>query len=193
MLNPIPDGILVERLRTGDEAALALIYKQYWKNLFTSAYKLLKDKEVCEDVIQDVFSRLWHRRESLEINTTLQVYLKAATRYEVYRHIREDRGREDLIERLYEHKRATASNPWGDLEHKELLTRIHHVVETLPEKCREVYKLSRENHLSHKEIAGRLNISTKTVENHLTKALKCLKSSLGDILALQILFFWLGK
>jgi len=71
-----------------------------------------------------------------------------------------------------------------NLEYKELVSQVNSVVETLPEKCREVYKLSREEYLTHKQIASRLNISTKTVENHLTKALKHLRTSLGTLFLL---------
>ncbi|MDB5146025.1 MAG: polymerase sigma-70 factor, partial [Mucilaginibacter sp.] len=78
-------------------------------------------------------------------------------------------------------------------EHKELLLQINQVIDTLPEKCREVYKLSREECLSHKEIALQLNISTKTVENHLTKALRQLRGSLGAAFILEALMFLLDK
>ena len=72
--------------------------------------------------------------------------------------------------------------------HKELVQHIENVVATLPEKCRLVYTLSREQKLSHKEIADQLNISPKTVENHITKALKTLKLSLGSFLSLEFIF-----
>ena len=143
-----------------------------------------------EDIIQDVFLDLWNKRESLIINISLKAYLYACTRYKVYEYFRKNKNklRVDLLDDL--NKRLTESTPLTKLMHKELVQHIENVVATLPEKCRLVYTLSREQKLSHKEIADQLNISPKTVENHITKALKTLKLSLGSFLSLEFIF-WL--
>lgn len=94
---------------------------------------------------------------------------------------------DDVLERI--HTPAAYDN----IEYKELTEQVSSVVNTLPDKCREVYKLSREECLSHKEIASQLNISTKTVENHLTKALRQLRTSIGSVFLLQILFLFIKK
>src|SRR5690606_30622305 len=92
-------------------------------------------------------------------------------------------------ERIFEGatSRLLTASPHYTLEYKELISQITSIVETLPDKCKEVYKLSREEQLSHKEIADRLSISTKTVENHLTKALRVLRTSLGQFFALVLI------
>lgn len=92
----------------------------------------------------------------------------ASCRYEVFRQIQTQKVHVSLFDRLEE--RLYAPSTYGSLEHKELLQHINSIVEALPAKCREVYKLSREENLSHKEIAEKLNISVKTVENHMTRA-----------------------
>jgi len=184
------DQLLVQRLNASDTSALSDIYNAYWQPLFLSSYNLLKSKELSEDIIQDVFLDLWNKRESLIINISLKAYLYACTRYKVYEYFRKNKNklRVDLLDDL--NKRLTESTPLTKLMHKELVQHIENVVATLPEKCRLVYTLSREQKLSHKEIADQLNISPKTVENHITKALKTLKLSLGSFLSLEFIF-WL--
>jgi RNA polymerase sigma-70 factor (ECF subfamily) len=182
----ISDAQLIARLRLGDDSALAAIYKKYWQQLYLSAYNILKDKLACEDIIQELFIKLWNNRESLEIQVSLKAYLYASTRYEVYRQVRTGRLTSDVFDTLYDRLQTPAE--YKNIEYKELVAEVSSVVDTLPQKCREVYKLSREEYLSHKQIASKLNISTKTVENHLTKALRQLRTSLGSFFLLQIFF-----
>ncbi|WP_114936840.1 MULTISPECIES: RNA polymerase sigma-70 factor [Mucilaginibacter] len=186
------DTVLISRLKADDEAALTMIYRRYWASLFKAAYNILKDRQACEDIIQELFIKLWDCRAEVQINVSLKAYLYASVRYGVYRQIRtgapvRNEIFDDLIERL--HTPATHNS----IEHKELLLQINQVIDTLPEKCREVYKLSREECLSHKEIALQLNISTKTVENHLTKALRELRGSLSTVFIVEALMFLLDK
>ena len=189
--NILVDLQLLDKLKSGDEDALTLIYKKYWQPLFTSGYNILKDRQACEDIIQELFIRLWNNRHAIEITVSLKAYLYASMRYEVYRQIRAGAVRADIFDDLPE--RLPASAAYGNIEYKELIAQVNTVVNTLPEKCREVYKLSREEYLSHKEIASRLNISTKTVENHLTKALRQLRTSLGTLFLALVSFLLLIK
>ncbi len=178
---------LVMKLKNHDEEAMILLYKNYWKDLYITAFKVLKDKEDCEDIIQDLFIRIWNKREETDIKTSLKSYLLAAVRYEVYRKVRESRKYESIMDDIIE---MVSDQSLSDmLEYKELQSRISRVIDTLPTKCREVYHLSRNELLSHKEISSRLSISTKTVRNHLTKALHYLRISMDQILLVLLLFF----
>lgn len=167
---------LLARLSKGDESALTIIYTHYWKLLFIQAYNVLKDRMVCEDIVQEIFLQLWRRRKSLDITGTLGGYLSAATRYQVFHEIRKMPERDSLFDNLEE---RLSFSPGLPVEEKELHAQIDEIVSRLPEKCRVIYKLSREEYLPHKEIADRLHISTKTVENQLTIALRRLRGSLG--------------
>lgn len=173
----LEDTELMERLRAGDDLALKVIYKKYWNQLYTSAFKMLQDQQACEDIIQDLFINLWNKREQIEIKASLKSYLFASVRYEVYRQVRHGSVREDIFENIQDRLQTTSE--YGNIEHRELLSYINSIVNNLSEKCKVVYKLSREEQLSHKEIATKLDISTKTVENHLNKALRQLRVSLG--------------
>lgn len=167
----------------GDETALTFIYKKYWEQLFLCAYRLLKDKSTCEDIVQDIFLRLWLKRKEITIATSLEGYLFTAVRYRVFLTIR--RGKvhssvfDDLEQRLW-------VNPESDVHiyQKELQERVLSIVASLPDRCQTIYRLSREGHLSNREIAERLSVSIKTVENQITIALKRIRKSLPDLLVL---------
>lgn len=183
------DNILIERLKKNDEFAFTSIYNTYWKLLLASAYNVLKNKELCEDIIQDVFISLWRNRKQIEIKVSLKSYLYACTRYQVYDKIRNNKLKFhiELFDGL--DNRLKNTSPETKLIYKELVAQITDIVNSLPEKCRKVYLLSREQNFSHKEIAKELNISTKTVENHITKALAVLRNSLGSLNSFFLFFF----
>jgi RNA polymerase sigma-70 factor (family 1) len=177
---------LLLRLSGGDESALTQIYILYWKPIFIHAYNVLKDKMVCEDIVQDIFMQLWRKRSTLHITDTLGGYLFAATRYQVFDVIRRSPHKYYLFDNI-EERMYSPSADQATIE-KDLQQHITNEVSKLPEKCRLIYKLSREEYLPHKEIAEKLQISIKTVENQLTIALRRLRLSLRD--GMLLLFFF---
>jgi RNA polymerase sigma-70 factor (family 1) len=177
-MNSQDEKEMLRRLAEGDQGALTLIYQEYWQPLFISAYNIIKDKNACEDIVQEIFLQLWLKRESLQIRESLKGYLLASTRYQVFRYIRKTPARQDLFEQLDE--RLTTPSSEHTLMQKDLNQKIDKIVCDLPEKCQQIYRLSREEYLSHKEIAEKLGISTKTVENQLTIALRRLRISLEE-------------
>ena len=172
---------LLLSLSTGNEEALKFIYQKYWQRLFLSAYNVLKDKEACEDIVQDIMIQLWQKKENLNITSSLSGYLFTATRYQVF-HLIKKSGKKELFENLEE--RFATDAPDIPLYVKDIQQRIGTAVEDLPEKCRNIYKLSREHNLSYKGIAEQLQISPKTVENQITIALKKLREALGDLMSI---------
>lgn len=189
--NKFTDMDLVERLQNNEEVALTIIYKEYWEIMYLAAYNLVKDKSVCEDIVQEVFISLWQRRAKLEIKVSLKSYLYTSTVYKVYDHF--NKNKKMLKGELFgnfENKIET-SNPESKLMHQELVSYLDSIIDSLPTKCKEVYRLSRENMLTNKEIAEQLDISQRTVEGHISKALKILKESLGVAVTIEfILFFY---
>ena len=181
------DKRLLGDLSKGDKKALSLLYETYWKTLFLSSYNLLKNKEQCEEIIQDVFIDLWNKRKELQIKISLKAYLYAWVRYKVFAEFKRKKFENvELFEDL--NHRFQHATPETVMMHAELEAQIEAVVEMLPRKCRKVFKLSRNKQLSHKEISEKLSISPKTVENHITYALKFLKSNLGYLIGLDILY-----
>ncbi len=162
-----------------DKEAFSRIYRRYWNNLFTTAAKALRGKEEAADVVQDVFLSLWNRRKELDIEGSLAAYLQTSVRYKAIHYIEKNITRRDYLDLLTD--TAVNSLPASaeiQLQLKEVQQAIHDAVTRMPPKMQEVYQLSRQEYLSHKEIADRLGISTETVKKHIQHALQLIKIAL---------------
>ncbi|MFD2556649.1 RNA polymerase sigma-70 factor [Sphingobacterium tabacisoli] len=178
---------LLAELRDGSQQALLEIYDRYYDKLFFYASKGLYDKFIVEDLLQDTFSYIWEKRANLVLTHSLSTYLHTIVKYKVFQQIKTSLNRDEGLARFGEHLQQTNElTPHQLLENKEALKFLYFKLDELPEKCKEVFVLSRIDRLSHKEIADKLGISTKTVENHITKAVKILNISAR---VLFILFF----
>ena len=179
--------LLVRRLRAGEVAAFTEIFDAYAERLLVYAVNVLHDRETCEDLVQDILLWLWVNREKLDPDLELEPYLFRAMRNEVIDHIRRGKVKErvfDQIEKRIWMEPVTENQVYQ----RELQDKLKQAIYDLPEKMQQVYLLSREEHLSHKEIAEILSISTKTVENQLATAMKKIRASLGNFLPLVLLF-----
>lgn len=171
------DEQLSQLLKGGNEQALKLILDRYWEPLFKMAIHILDDRFICEDVIQNIFIKIWQNRDSLDFTYSLKAYLFASTRYEIYRQIKLLTKIDEKTAQLME-SRIESYNPHNELEYRQLLENVERIVNALPERCRDIYIMSREEELSHKEIASYLKISVKTVESQITIALRRIRNSL---------------
>ena len=163
-------------VKQGDEHAYAEIFHRYWDTLYAIAYNRLSSKQEAEDIVQEVFASLWKRRFDLDIKS-LQSYLATATKYAVFQSWRKALKQSSLNHRV---QVSNLDGP-GIVEAGFMQEILSKEINRLPEKCRLVFKYSREEGLSNKEIAEEMNISVKMVEAHLTKALKQLKARTGSI------------
>ncbi|WP_437369252.1 RNA polymerase sigma-70 factor [Maribacter litoralis] len=177
------DKLFILQLKQNDRHAFNKLFNTYWQPLYISAFNVLKDKNICEEIVQDIFIGIWKNRKNFEIKVSLEKYLFSCVRYQVFNQFRKNQKnlRTELFENL--DQRCTYENPESEVLYQELVQKVDSIIEELPEKCRMVYKMSREEQLSHKEISSRLNISPKTVENHITKALFVLRTSMGGFLS----------
>jgi len=180
------DEELLHLLQNGDEQALTWLYRRHWEPLFLAAYQVLKDKEACKDLVQELFTEVWQKCNHIQLTGSFKAYLAASIRYKVFRYIRRHPAQEVLFEHLTE--RMQTPSPESELAAKELQAQLNTLVAALPEKCATIYRMSREQHLSYKEIASRLNVSVKTVENQINIALRRLRTglhySIGPLLVL---------
>lgn len=180
------DKELWNLVRVNDRVAFEVLYKRHWSSLLVSAYHVLEDKEVCRDIIQDVFTDLWVRRRTTFIDS-LSPYLKVSVRNRVFKHIRSGYISQKHLDSLDKISYADATEEMVNFQQtKELFEQS---VAELPERCREVFRMSRMENCSVKEIAEKLQISPKTVENQMTKALKHLRAALGETLLVFITVF----
>lgn len=172
---------LLEGLAADDAKAFSEIYDRYWERLFAIAFRRLEDKQEAEDVVHDVFTALWaHRRETAV--ERLEHYLAAATKYAVLARIRNRNKRRDLLQGMPLPSMGEAADE--RLDQRRLLESLHHAVERLPERCRLVFRYSREGGMPVREIARVLHISPKTVEHQLSKALRELRFVMRGITSL---------
>ncbi len=180
----------IRGLQQGDEKALQSIFNQYYKYLLVSAYNIVGDNAKAKDLVQDVFFEIWKKRSQIDIQFSLKAYLRKAVvnrglNY-LKMHQRIDWGDDHFDTQAPD---QTAS-PHTLVETSDLQTVINETINNLPPKCKTIFTLSRFEKIAHKEIAQQLDISTKTIENHITKALKLIRSAVDKYneLGIFILF-----
>lgn len=177
------DDALVRLLQEGNDGAFTEIYSRYWKRLYiVASNKLDHDPELAQELVQDIFLDLWQRRETLEIKGRLSLYLAAAMKYKVIDARLKKKRIRAYAETLAGQLPPGDTSTEGQISFDELKDRLSALVSDLPEKCRLVYKLSKEAGYSQKEIARHLSISEKTVESHLARAIKTLRLGLKNFL-----------
>ncbi len=180
--NQPSEKALLDAIANRNELAFAQFYELNWDSLFMAAFKVLKDEETCKDIVQEVFLSFWNHQNHQEI-ANVQAYLHQSVRYRVLMMLRKSK----ISERHLELMRNQAENTTEILlEYQELNQTVEQSIQSLPAKCQEVFRLSRFEHLSNREIADRLNISVRTVETHIGNALRKLKRSLDSSSGYQL-------
>lgn len=178
------DQELTALLKAGDHVAYTEIYRRYFKLLFKHAFSRLKDEDESKDIVQELFTNLWYKHDSLSPDRNISNYLYTAVRNRIF----------DLISRKNLESRYIAGLPASidtaecitdyNVRESQLRQLIDKEIQALPSKMREVFRLSRVENLSHKEIAEKLELSEQSVRSHIKNALKILRVKLG-------LFAWL--
>lgn len=169
------DQELIDLLNQGNLPAFNEIYSRYSGQMYKFAFSILKDEDECDDVLQNVFTWLWEHRENLKI-TSLKAYLFAAVKFNLAGMIRVSNRRAEILAGVPVLQEAIEED---SLELKELIGLIKSFTEGLPDRAKKIFELSRNQYLTNKEIALRLGISEKTVENQMNISLKKLKAHLG--------------
>jgi RNA polymerase sigma-70 factor (family 1) len=186
----LPDDAILVLFKNNDADAYKEIYLRYWKQVYQVAYKKLQSKELAEELTQNLFVDLWKRRDSLAINN-LSAYLFGSLKFAVINYFKSL-----LVQERYQvHAQASvAENETTDhliLLH-DLSEALNRGIDLLPKKTAEVFRLSRINNYSVKDIAKALNISEKAVEYHITQSLKTMRYHLKEYMVLALLLcFWL--
>lgn len=173
------DRALLERLRSGDQAAYDAIFRAHYPQLVLFAQGLLRDRAAAEDSAQDVMLELWRRRAQLVIHESLRAYLLRATRNRSLNQLRHARVQRNAEPELVGEKAIGATGA-TKLVAAELRDALTAAILELPPGCREVFQLSRSNGLRYAEIASTLGISVKTVESQMGKALRHLRLRLAE-------------
>ena len=182
----LPDVELVALMKANDHIAFNEIYNRYWKFLLQAVYQVSRHRANSLDVCQTVFLWFWENRANIQVTASLKGYLYNAVKFKLANLIRNGKVRETLFDDLEIIDIHTYKS--NELELKQLQDFIHQLVHELPVRCREVFLLSRNKQLSHKEIANRLGISEKTVEDHITRAIGKLRGPLERLVTIFLFF-----
>jgi RNA polymerase sigma-70 factor (ECF subfamily) len=174
----VDDRELLSRIRAGDQAAFAVVFRASYAPLVGMAESLLAGRAVAEEVVQDVMLELWRRRETLTLDESLRAYLFQSVRNRALNHLRHDRVKQVAEPELIRGSQQVQL-PDELLEQEEVENAVRQSVSQLPPRCREVFELSRVHGLKYSEIAKVLGISVKTVETQMGKALRVLRERLA--------------
>lgn len=178
---------LIDLLAAGDGQVFEKVFKAHFKSLHAYACTLLDNEAIAEEMVQQVFYKLWERKEQVLVHTSLKAYLYRAVHNESMNHLKHRKVKSThqtyaMQQQNHQHERNAAEQLAG----KELESKIREALNDLPEQCRTIFQLSRFEELKYREIAEQLSLSVKTVENQMGKALKLMRLKLADFLVLLI-------
>ena len=183
------DGELLSAIKINDSSAYRKLFDRYYKYLLVTAYAYVKDENTSKDLTQDVFFEIWKKRKTLDISN-VKAYLRRAAVNKSLNYLKAQRMNyqdgDDSFDLPFD------TEVQEKLEASQLQKVINTAIENLPDRCRVVFALRRFEELSVKEIAAQLEISPKTVENQLTKALKILRSAVAPYVSGGLISFLLG-
>ena len=182
----LSDEDLLILFQEDSEGVFKEIYNRYWSQLYSAAYRRVKLREVSQEIVQDIFTSLWIHRDELHVKTSLTGYLLTAVKYRVLNHFEKEMIRRNYRNLILNMPDQNPNLTEEAVFYEDLTRRLDQEVAQFSPKCKEVFELSRKSYKSNKEIADLMNISVKTVENHLTKALQILRIQFKEVMILFI-------
>lgn len=182
------DTHLLELIKNGDKRAFDEVFLKHFKSLHAYALAIIKEKDDAEEIVQNVFYKIWTKRSQLKTDGFLKSFLYRSVHNESLNYIKHQKVRTNFNVRYAGNIQQDIGNLNSEIMATELEKNIHAAINELPEKCRNVFQLSRFDQLKYQEIAETLNISIKTVENQMGKALKILRLKVVDLLILVFFF-----
>ncbi len=182
----LTDDLLVKLLRANDDKAFREIYNRYWKKLYHTALAKLHTHQAAEEMVQTVFLSLWERRATAIVEH-LESYLAKAVKYKVINYIHSFLTKEKHLKAISRGAVTEENNSEAQAAVHELSLVINIAIEKLPAKTKTIFKLSREENCSVKEIAQHMNLSEKAVEYHITQSLKLMRLHLKDFIVMEVL------
>lgn len=187
------EDTLLRDLQNGKEAALDSLFRSHYTFLCQVVFRMIGDRNSAEDLVQEVFYEVWRKREQLQVRQTFRAYLKRAAVNRTLNYIRDQKLVVDDESAMPYDVATSEAGAIQQLEAEELQQHIKEAIGALPERCRIVFSLSRFEYLSNQKIAEELDISVKTVENQMTKALRFLREKLSPYLGAIILAIFIGN
>jgi RNA polymerase sigma-70 factor (ECF subfamily) len=184
----------IQQLIAGDEAAFDAIYEAYSSKVYRLAYRFLKDGQQSEEIVQECFINLWTNRQRLNTEGDMWLYLYVIAKRLSLNSLRQICQSRELSDKLVNHIATVHNDTEEEMLVSDLEQYTERIINKLPRQQQLIFRLSRVEHLSHKEIADQLQISPNTVKNHMVEALKTLRSQLqySDLIFMLALLFWIS-
>ncbi len=172
------DNVLLMQMKQDDIKVLETLFKTYYSPLVKFARNILKNTEQAEDITQDVFLKIWDKRQDIENTTSFRAYLFIAVRNQCFNTLKLNERKSWLGDEPQNYQNYITNHVEEYLNDKQLNQKINEAIELLPNNCKLTFQLSRFDNLSYKEIAETMNVSVKTVEKQMGKALALLRKSI---------------
>jgi RNA polymerase sigma-70 factor (ECF subfamily) len=176
----IRDTEIIRRIRQGDVGQFESLFRSSYVSLVRYAKTLIKDHDDAEEIVQDLFFRLWQDKEKLNIESSLNGYLFRSVHNRCLHFIEHNKVVDRHAEEMLSRQTETQESPEDILHYKELQSRIARILERLPERCGQIFYMSRFEGLKYNEIAEKLSVSVKTVESNMGRALKEFRKELTE-------------
>lgn len=173
-------------LSQNNESEFEQLFKTHFKSLYCYAYTIVKDEAASEEIVQNVFYKIWDKNKQPEIQSSVKAYLYKAVYHDSLNYLKHLKVRAQYKSRVMHQHKEEGQPASGKLMLKDLEEKLRDAMNSLPEQCRTIFQMSRFDGLKYQEIASQLGISIKTVENQMGKALKLLRVKLIDFLPLVI-------
>jgi RNA polymerase sigma-70 factor, ECF subfamily len=174
----IRDSEITGRIRQGDIGTFESLFRSSYVSLVRYAKTLIKDHDASEEIVQDLFFRLWQNRENIKIESSLNGYLFRSVHNRCLHFLGHNRIVARHAEEMSANYEEVMENPSDILQYKELQEKIAGILDKLPERCGQIFYMNRFEGLKYHEIAERLSVSVKTVEANMGKALKAFRKEL---------------
>jgi RNA polymerase sigma factor (sigma-70 family) len=179
MMENYSDAELLAEIKKDDQFAFDIMFERYWKKLYQTAVARLNDDVIAQDIVQEVFIKIWQRRGSLDIHTSLESYLHSAVRFGVISHFRSKRSNDLQLQNALERINLLEDSIGALTDYLELEKTLAEAINVMPEMLKKVYLLRSENH-SVKEIAGRLGLADQTVKNYIAEVSRRLRIIIAE-------------
>jgi RNA polymerase sigma-70 factor (ECF subfamily) len=182
------DFLLINNIKNGDQPSFDKLFRKYYVMLTRFVYQIVRNQTIAEEIAQDVFVVLWEQKEKISIQSSVRAYLIIASRNATLNQIKKNETRKKYEKKVATEQFQKSTEINETEENTELVHLIEKSIDQLPEKCREIFLLSRQTGLTYQEISENLKISKKTVENQMTIALRKLREYILPFINKFILF-----
>lgn len=182
---------IIAELAHDNDSAMDELFNYYYPRLYNFSRSFLKMEDGIDDLLQEVFVKLWQKRKNINSADTFNAYIFTIARNLLLNELRSRLNNQKMKDRLHDLSVAEEYSLFKQIEYNDLKEKIELAIGELPARGKEIFMLSRNDGLSHKEIAEKLQISTKTVEYHITQSTSFLKQKLRSLGMISILYFFL--